>query len=63
VTVGTNQLVTLRELDGAVRNVMAGQAKRGAVPKLWDGRAAERIVDALKRALTRERRPEDVVSA
>jgi UDP-N-acetylglucosamine 2-epimerase (non-hydrolysing) len=42
---GTNTLVGRdREaiLQG-VEQVLAGQGKRGRVPELWDGRAAERI--------------------
>jgi UDP-N-acetylglucosamine 2-epimerase (non-hydrolysing) len=49
VHVGTNHLVG-RDTDCLklhVRNVLAGRSKRGAVPPLWDGRAAERIADHL----------------
>ncbi len=31
--------------------LMAGQWKRGAIPPLWDGKAAERIVGQLERIL------------
>lgn len=53
VTVGTNELIgtdpaALAEPLGRLR---AGQWKRGAVPALWDGHAAERIVAALERLL------------
>jgi UDP-N-acetylglucosamine 2-epimerase (non-hydrolysing) len=30
-----------------VAKILAGNAKRGEVPELWDGRAAERIIDVL----------------
>jgi len=30
---------------------MAGQWKKGAIPPLWDGKAAERIVAHLERVL------------
>jgi UDP-N-acetylglucosamine 2-epimerase (non-hydrolysing) len=30
---------------------MAGQWKKGAIPPLWDGKAAERIVGQLERLL------------
>lgn len=49
ITVGTNVLVgedpqSLRREWSAV---LAGRAKRGKIPELWDGRAAERIADIL----------------
>lgn len=49
VHVGTNHLIgrevaCLRE---HVCDVLAGRGKRGAVPPLWDGRAAERIAEQL----------------
>ena len=53
VTIGTN---TLLGSDGsallaAVDSVIRGDYKKGAIPPLWDGRAAERIVDILRREL------------
>ena len=49
VEVGTNRLVgrNIAALKSHVRNVLAGRGRRGAVPPLWDGRAAERIADHL----------------
>jgi UDP-N-acetylglucosamine 2-epimerase (non-hydrolysing) len=49
VTIGTNVLVgdDLELLRASVRDVIAGRAKRGAIPPLWDGRASERIADEL----------------
>lgn len=49
ITTGTNTLIgdDLALLRAQVREVIAGRGKRGAVPPLWDGRAAERIVDAV----------------
>jgi len=49
LTIGTNTLVGADpvRLLRAVDEVMAGAARAGAVPPLWDGRAAERIVDAI----------------
>lgn len=49
VTKGTNELIgdnypKLRESIGEIR---AGKWKRGAIPELWDGRTAQRIVDVL----------------
>lgn len=50
VDVGSNTLVgTAREgILEAFRRFQAGELKEGRVPDLWDGRAAERIVAALK---------------
>jgi UDP-N-acetylglucosamine 2-epimerase (non-hydrolysing) len=49
VEVGTNYLVG-EELPKArkyINQILAGQAKKGRIPDLWDGRAAERIVNVL----------------
>jgi UDP-N-acetylglucosamine 2-epimerase (non-hydrolysing) len=46
VTVGTNTLVPeAAGLLGPLRRIAAGRYKKGRVPRLWDGRAAERIAD------------------
>ena len=49
VYVGTNHLVgdDMEELKTHVSDVLAGRGKRGAVPPLWDGRAADRIADQI----------------
>ncbi len=54
VTVGTNELVGTdpAAIGPALRRLVAGQWKRGGIPELWDGRAAERIVAALEGLLT-----------
>jgi len=53
VTVGTNEIVGTDpdNLPPALDRLMAGQWKKGAIPEKWDGRAAERIVEALERLL------------
>jgi UDP-N-acetylglucosamine 2-epimerase (non-hydrolysing) len=45
VEVGTNQLLgtDLEKAKIAALNVLDGQIKTGAIPELWDGKAAERI--------------------
>ena len=50
VTLGTNQL--LADLDPqktyqALEKILAGQVKKGSIPPLWDGHAAERIAHTL----------------
>lgn len=49
VEVGTNQLLgtDLQKAVEAALNVLDGNKKEGKVPELWDGSAAERIVDIL----------------
>lgn len=53
VTEGTNDLITfdLAALDEALGRIERGEFKKGRVPELWDGRATERVVAALKRVL------------
>jgi UDP-N-acetylglucosamine 2-epimerase (non-hydrolysing) len=51
VTVGTNYLVGQNPemIEAIACEILAGQGKKGERPELWDGRAAERIVDILLR--------------
>ena len=48
-TVGTNELIGTdpAAVAPALKKLFAGQWKKGAIPELWDGRAAERIVNVL----------------
>jgi UDP-N-acetylglucosamine 2-epimerase (non-hydrolysing) len=52
IRLGTNRLVDSRRdsIVAAAEAALNGDAKRGSVPPLWDGRAAERIVEALRAA-------------
>ncbi|HEU4687574.1 MAG TPA: UDP-N-acetylglucosamine 2-epimerase (non-hydrolyzing) [Vicinamibacterales bacterium] len=50
LTHGTNQLVGIdpARIAEAVDRLLAGHGPAGRVPHLWDGRAAERILDVLR---------------
>lgn len=56
VETGTNVLVgdDLDRAENLVDQIMRGDWKRGAVPPLWDGRAAQRIVDGLEAFIGRK---------
>ena len=49
VTEGTNQIVGQdpAKIIAAARDILAGKIKTGRVPHLWDGHAAERIVEII----------------
>jgi UDP-N-acetylglucosamine 2-epimerase (non-hydrolysing) len=51
VSVGTNQLVGTdpARVIPAAREVLEGRGKKGSIPELWDGHAAERVADVLVR--------------
>ncbi len=51
VEVGTNQLVGLdpRRIVAEGRRALAGDGKRGRIPDLWDGHAADRMAEAIER--------------
>jgi UDP-N-acetylglucosamine 2-epimerase (non-hydrolysing) len=51
ISVGTNELIgdDPSALSKALEQLKTGHWKKGAVPELWDGRAAERIVKVLLR--------------
>jgi UDP-N-acetylglucosamine 2-epimerase (non-hydrolysing) len=49
VSLGTNILVgqDRKKLNSELSNVLAGKAKTGTIPPLWDGHAGERIAEIL----------------
>lgn len=49
ISQGTNQLVGTdpAKIVSAANEILAGEAKPGRIPQLWDGHAAERIVEIL----------------
>lgn len=48
-TIGTNELIGTNpnNIGPAMKKLFAGQWKKGAIPPLWDGNSAKRIVDHL----------------
>jgi UDP-N-acetylglucosamine 2-epimerase (non-hydrolysing) len=56
VTHGTNTIVGTKPdiILSETRKILAGEAKLGQIPELWDGGAARRIVDVLERDLRSE---------
>lgn len=50
-TIGTNELIGTKPeaIKPALDMLFAGQWKKGDIPELWDGHAAERIVEILER--------------
>ena len=48
-TVGTNELIGTKPeaIKPALDKLFAGQWKKGAIPELWDGHTAERIIEIL----------------
>jgi UDP-N-acetylglucosamine 2-epimerase (non-hydrolysing) len=51
LTEGTNRLAKIPNLPGFVDEILKGRWSSGVRPDLWDGKAARRIVDDLKRRL------------
>jgi len=49
VSIGTNELIGVNPeaVKPALAKLFAGDWKKGGIPELWDGHAAERIVDSL----------------
>jgi len=49
ITQGTNVLIghDMEKLRNELAKILAGHAKKGSVPPLWDGHASERIADVL----------------
>jgi UDP-N-acetylglucosamine 2-epimerase (non-hydrolysing) len=53
VTLGTNELIGTNPsaLKPALDRLFGGQWKKGSIPEKWDGRAGERIAEALEQLL------------
>ena len=56
VTVGTNVVVGMdaERIAREVETILAGRAKRGRIPEGWDGRAGERVAEAVESFLRGE---------
>jgi len=53
VTIGTNELIGTdpAKISAAISCLVSGQWKKGQVPPLWDGKAAQRIVATLEQLM------------
>jgi UDP-N-acetylglucosamine 2-epimerase (non-hydrolysing) len=52
ISMGSNRLTTIERLQADVESALRGPARMGAIPPLWDGQTAGRIVQALLEATT-----------
>lgn len=48
ITQGTNELVSMGDVEERIELILSGNWKEGGMPELWDGKTAKRIVDFLK---------------
>jgi UDP-N-acetylglucosamine 2-epimerase (non-hydrolysing) len=51
ITEGTNELVSLDNLELRIMEASTGNWKKGTVPELWDGMTASRIIKVIKKEL------------
>jgi UDP-N-acetylglucosamine 2-epimerase (non-hydrolysing) len=49
VTRGTNELVSVENIEDRMEVILSGDWKQGKTPELWDGKTAQRIGNILKR--------------
>ena len=65
ISLGTNQLVgrDVRALARAAEEILSGNTKRGSIPPLWDGHAADRIASILVNVLAQGRQQVEFVTA
>ena len=56
VSEGTNLLVGTdpERILQATTDILVGKTKKGRIPRLWDGKAAQRIIEILMKSLARE---------
>ncbi len=58
ITQGTNELVSMGNIDDRMDLILSGNWKKGGTPEFWDGKSAKRIVNILKKLELREVRPD-----
>jgi len=49
ITQGTNELVSMGNIQDRMESILSGDWKQGKTPELWDGKTAQRIGNILKR--------------
>jgi len=49
---GTNELITIENIEKKMDLILSGEWKQGKVPELWDGKTAERIVSKINNLRT-----------
>ncbi len=47
ITLGTNKLTSLNNLQDDITQILNGNHQQGEIPELWDGRTSERILNIL----------------
>ena len=52
ITEGTNRLATTDDLAAMIDTVIAGKWPKGKIPELWDGKAASRVAEDIRRRST-----------
>jgi UDP-N-acetylglucosamine 2-epimerase (non-hydrolysing) len=45
---GSNKLIKTNDIVSEVQLIIEGKGKHGTVPKYWDGKTAERIVNLVE---------------
>ena len=57
ISIGTNELTLLNssKLSGLIKKINQKKWKKGKIPEMWDGRAAERIIDHLEAIFKKEK--------
>ena len=52
ITEGTNELVGVKteNILNAALKILDGESKAGRIPKFWDGKASNRIMDAISKS-------------
>jgi UDP-N-acetylglucosamine 2-epimerase (non-hydrolysing) len=44
---GSNKLIKVEDIVSEVQQIIKGNGKKGTIPKYWDGKTAERIVNMI----------------